>query len=321
MEPRLRAEIVAQLTGPGSINETDVRWNVHGTDLGHSFEHGGRTYFLFGDSYGPNKRVRRSNLLAWTDDEGDPTAGVRFAGMVTDRRGWARDILPRRLARLELTVIPTYGVSLGDRMLLHYMSVRRWGAPGRWTLNHAGLATSDDDGLTWRRERRARWHGDSGFGQAAFVRDGGFLHLFGIPAGRFGGVRLARVPEESELAPERYEHWMGARWERVPESQAAVIVSPPVGELSVRWNFRLGLWLMMYLDEGRRAIVLRTAPGLAGPWGDARVVATADEYPQLYAPYILPYPNDAAEVYFTMSLYGPYNVFLMRTDVTALRTR
>lgn len=319
MEPRLRAEIVAQLTGPGSINETDVRWNVYGTDLGHPFEHGRRTYFLFGDSYGPNKRVRRSNLLAWSEDR-DFTDGVRFAGMVTDRRGRARDILPRRLAHLELTVIPTYGVSLGGRMLLHYMSVRRWGEPGRWTLNHAGLATSDDDGLTWRREPRPRWPADSGFGQAAFVRDGGFLYLFGIPSGRFGGVRLARVPEESALDPGRYEHWTGARWECVPEPHAAVIVPPPVGELSVRWNTCLGLWLMMYLDEGRRAIVLRTAPGLAGPWGDPRVVATADEYPQLYAPYILPRPNDAPEVYFTMSLYGPYNVYLMRTDVTALRT-
>src|SRR5579864_3285402 len=28
---------VAQLTGPGSANATDIRWNVFGADLGHMF--------------------------------------------------------------------------------------------------------------------------------------------------------------------------------------------------------------------------------------------------------------------------------------------
>jgi len=47
-------------------------------------------------------------------------------------------------------------------------------------------------------------------------------------------------------------------------------------------------------------------------------VATAKDYPQLYAPYILPKWNDGPEIYFTMSLFGPYNVSLMQTSLTGV---
>jgi hypothetical protein len=73
---------------------------------------------------------------------------------------------------------------------------------------------------------------------------------------------------------------------------------------------------MMYLNEDKYAIVLRTADCLAGPWSDEWTVASGREYPQLYAPYILPRWNDGAEIYFTMSLFGPYNVSLMQTSLT-----
>jgi hypothetical protein len=68
---------------------------------------------------------------------------------------------------------------------------------------------------------------------------------------------------------------------------------------------------MMYLDEGRSAIVLRTAPRLTGPWGAEEVVTTAARYPQLYAPYMLPLQT-GSDVYFTMSQFGEYQVYLMK---------
>jgi hypothetical protein len=62
---------------------------------------------------------------------------------------------------------------------------------------------------------------------------------------------------------------------------------------------------------GRR---LRT-PTLTGPWSPETVVTTAQQYPQLYAPYITPLWNDGPDIYFNMSLYGPYAVYLMRTSL------
>ena len=315
----MTATLVAKLSGPDSINETDARFNVYGTDLGHTFEHRGRVCMVFGDTYGPHKTAPRSNALAWVE-YADPADGLRITDMATDARGHARELLPaRRVWGYETTVIPTYGVSLGGRMYLHYMSVRYWGRPGRWRLRHAGLASSMDDGETWVRERGVRWSGRSNFGQAAIVAFEGYAYFFGIPGGRWGGVRLARVPEDAVLDARAYRYWDGERWgERERERAARTLAPPPVGELSVRWNAYLGKWLMLSLNERRRAVVVRTADALTGPWGEERVVATAAEFPGLYAPYILPRPPHSSagpELFFTLSLWGPYNVYLMRTTL------
>ena len=49
------------------------------------------------------------------------------------------------------------------------------------------------------------------------------------------------------------------------------------------------------------------------PDQDESIVATADAYPALYAPYQLPKWNDGPDIYFTMSMFGPYEVYLMKT--------
>jgi hypothetical protein len=71
----------------------------------------------------------------------------------------------------------------------------------------------------------------------------------------------------------------------------------------------------MTLNEDRYSIVLRTADELTGPWSEERIVATGKEFPQLYAPYMLPKWNDGPDIYFTMSLFGPYQVYMMRTSL------
>ena len=73
---------------------------------------------------------------------------------------------------------------------------------------------------------------------------------------------------------------------------------------------------MMYLNEEKYAVVLRTADCLIGPWDEEWTVTTGAEYPQLYAPYLLPGWDVGPDLYFTMSLFGPYNVALMRTSLT-----
>lgn len=128
--PRLTAAVIAKLTGPESLNETGAWWNVYGTDLGHMFEHEDRLFLVFGDTYRDRKRAWRSNVMAWTEDD-NPRDGLSFDGMITAPSGHAQELLPsRKIWGWERTVIPTYGVSVGGRMFLHYMSVRYWGRPG-----------------------------------------------------------------------------------------------------------------------------------------------------------------------------------------------
>ena len=308
--------LVAYLTGPDGINDTPARFGVDGTDLGHTFIHQGALVMVFGDTFGPHEGDWRSNVAAVITDD-DPSDGLTFDRMIEDRPGHAKALLPQTaVPGDEVTVIPTYGVSLGGRMVLHYMAVKRWGTPGRWDLNHSGLAYSDDDGQTWIVDPAATWLADSNFGQIAIVETGGIIYLFGIPGGRFGGVQLARVAMDQILDMTSYEYWDGASWVPRDASAAATLLPAPVGELSVRWSTYLGRWVMMYLNEAKAAIVLRTAECLTGPWSDEVTVVPGAQYPQLYAPYLLPGENGGAEIYFTMSLFGPYQVTLMRTTLS-----
>lgn len=309
-----RATVIEQLTGRGSPNRTD-RWAVHGTDLGHMFRHDGQLRMVFGDTFAADETDWRSNTMAVLDDT-DPRDGLRIATMVTDRPGHAKELLgSRKVDGDEMTVIPTYGVSVRGRQYLHYMSVRSWNGPGVWDVRRSGMAYSDDGGRTWTKDPGVVWADGSGFAQVAMVRHGGSVYLFGIPEGRFGGVRLARVDERSLLDPGSYRYWDGAAWV-ADERAAARIVPGPVGELSVAYSGYLNRWVMTYLNEDRHAVVLRTSTALTGAWTDELGVAGSRRYPQLYAPYLVPGVETGRDLYFTMSRYDTYAVYLMRTSLT-----
>src|SRR3954468_22970557 len=79
---------VSQLTGLSSPNKTG-RFAVAGQDLGSMFEAGGRTWFVFGDTFsrltpgmtggGAGVGFSRSNTLAYTTDE-NPADGIKLDG-------------------------------------------------------------------------------------------------------------------------------------------------------------------------------------------------------------------------------------------------
>ena len=312
--------------GPGSINRTDLRWNVYGADLGHTLLHRNTLYMVFGDTFGGpaadpfNSQTHddwRSNTMAWIEKTANPLHGLSFGGMITDKPGHAKELLSSvKLSGNEITVIPTYGVSVEPRMFLHYMSVREWGTPGHWTLNYSGLAYSDDDGQSWTKDQQMTWPGESNFGQVAIVEQEGYLYFFGIPGGRYGSVQLARVEPRAILDKTAYHYWTGDSWRANDPGAAATIVPAPVGELSVRWNSYYKKWLMMYLNDPVARIVLRTADNLTGPWSAEQIIVTGQQFPQLYAPYITPLWNDGPDIFYTMSLYGPYCVYVMQTRIS-----
>lgn len=57
---------------------------------------------------------------------------------------------------------------------------------------------------------------------------------------------------------------------------------------------------MTYLDETRRAIVIRDAPELTGPWSDPLEVVSGSDYPALYGAYLHPWASDGEVIYFNM---------------------
>lgn len=309
-------QFVGWVSGPDSPSQTDVHYDVDGADLGSMFDLDGTLYIAFGDTFGCCRPAGggaggdhwRSNVIGYTTDD-DLSDGITLDGMITGADGKAIAVLNK--LRDDVTVIPTNGIGIDGRIYLHYMAVGHWGDAGKWTLNRSGWAYSDDRAASWSQPDDAVWNGDTQFGQAALLVDNGYLYVYGIHGGRFGGVALARVPTDQVLDMSAYGYWDGAAWSE-SRGDVAVIVAAPVGELSVGWNEYLGRWIMTYLDEFQRAIVIREAPELTGPWSDALELVSGDDYPSLYGAYLHPWASSGETIYFNMSQWGPYNVELMR---------
>jgi hypothetical protein len=324
---------VAVLTGAGSINATEARYQVKGTDLGIMWtDDRGQILAAFGDTFGigwagissgfANATMIdwRSNTLARSTDR-NPADGMAFTNFVTDRPGHAKELLPSlKKDGVEMTKIPTGGINISGRNYLAYMSVRSFTEPGHWITNHSGIAYSDDGGQNWQDTPSAHRPNtpalDEKFQMTAYARRDGFVYAYGTPNGRFGDAHVARVPEQRLLDYSAYEYWTGKDWQRGGSAIAAPIVTGPVGELSVRYDQTLRSWEMMYLNESRKEIVVRLAPQPSGPWGAPMAVATSREYPNLYGGFLNP-DSKGRELYFTMTQYDRYNVSMMHATLPA----
>jgi hypothetical protein len=328
---------IAQLTGPDAMNDTETA-AVAGTDLGSMANVGDKTFFFFGDTFGDRDPdsiggqggIWRSNVSAWTTDD-DPTDGISFDGWApADDIGWAEALVEGdhdpNDGEGEVTKIPTHGFAVGETLYISYMSVSFWGEPGAWDANFASLAKSTDEGETWTALDGPRWPGDSNFIQVApahVVEDGTeYLYFWGIPSGRFGSVQLMRVPATEEAVEDQsaYEYFAGADAAGEPTwdadmAAAETVVEGTIGELSVMWSTHLDRWIMTYSDGGNAFIREGVTPW--GPWADPIELISSAEYPGLYSPYMNPryVSDDGRTIYFTLSLWDPYNVFWFSTDL------
>jgi len=326
-----QARRVAVLTGAGSINDTEARYQVKGTDLGIMWtDERGQILAAFGDTFGagwaghgsevadPAAVDWRSNTLARSSDR-NPVDGIVFNDFVIDRARHAKELLPSlKRDDVEISKLPTGGVSVGGRNYLAYMSVRHFTRPGQWITNYGGIAYSDDGGQTWVEAPSACRPNTPGFDEKfqmiAYARRDGFVYAFGTPNGRFGAAHVARVPEQQLLDTSAYEYWTGSDWQRGSSVIAAPILPGPVGELSVRYDQSLNSWQMMTMDEKRGAIVVRLARQPTGPWGAPITVATSGQYPHLYGGFLHP-DSKGADIYFTMTQYDHYNVSMMHATL------
>ncbi|MFL6145935.1 MAG: DUF4185 domain-containing protein [Pseudonocardiaceae bacterium] len=331
--PQNQARRVAVIAGAQSINDTEARDEIKGTDLGIMWtDERGQILAAFGDTFGagwtgpgsqagdPAATDWRSNTLARSNDR-NPADGMVLTDFVTDHPGHAKELIPSlKRDGVEITTIPTGGINVGGRNYLAYMSVRHFGQPGQWTTNYSGIAYSDDDGQTWADAPSARQPNtpnfDDKFQMNAYARRDGFVYAFGTPNGHFGDAHLARVPEQRLLDKSAYEYWTGKTWQHGVSAIAAPIVTGPVGDLSVRHDQTLNRWEMMYLDESLGAIVVRLAPMPTGPWGAPISVATSSQYPSLYGGFLNP-DSKGSDLYFTMSQYDHYNVSMMHATLPA----
>ncbi|BBJ27498.1 DUF4185 domain-containing protein [Athalassotoga saccharophila] len=228
----------------------------------------------------------------------------------------------------EITVIPTGGIYNNNNLYVYYMSVSQWGAPGYWDCNYSGLAVSKDEGNHFEKLPNVTWNGTSNFVQIypVFANEdpdyisSNEIYLFSIPSGRWGNVYLMKVKSDQIEDKSKYQYFSGLQndypiWS-YNESDSKSVADGPAGELSIMFDKYLKKWIMTYLDPQTTNIVIRFANDPWGPWSKSKTLVSSYDYPGLYGAFMNPlYTLENGKIiYFTMSMWGPYSVFLMKTD-------
>nr|WP_068891377.1 DUF4185 domain-containing protein [Pedobacter panaciterrae] len=324
-------ERVARVTGKSisgetfpNPNRTDELYDVGGTDLGIAWKMGnGKTGFFFGDSYGKDFKVVneggpgkagnwRSNVLGISSDK-NLADGLTFDNMVSHQIVPSPHITDGTGSH---TTIPTAAIHAAGSDYVHYMDVRKWGNAGSWTTNYSGMYKSLDNGQNWTKCNEIYFDALSNFSQVTYAKKDGYVYMIGTVPGRWGSAHLARFREQNILKQDTYEYWNNSRgWIRNEEKSADAIIDAPLGELSLAYNNKFKRWIITYLNEKKAEIVLRDAEKITGPWSSEKTLVKAAEYPGLYGAFMHPNNENSDEFYFLMSMWKPYNVFLMKAKL------
>jgi Domain of unknown function (DUF4185) len=278
---QLLGEEDKQLHRP-TLSQTVTRYGIEGTDLGNSFEHGGRVYFLFGDTVG---RLRRALDTIATTDAVSPESGVRLDFLQSG--GDYLTIQPPGIS-MGAFEVPVAGISLGGQI---YVAV---------STNHTEDRSTDRSVLT-KFTPPANFQPLRTISQLPaghFVKfslhnepgtimglppGGPFILVWGTGAYRKSDAYLSIVPAtqfESGNGTRYFAGWdaRGApAWSAKESDAAAIVQNGTMGDLSVTWCKDLSLWLMTYdsRDPAPRGILFAYSRTPWGPWSEPQIIFNA----------------------------------------------
>jgi hypothetical protein len=333
--------------GTPTTSRTLSRFGLWGTDLGASFEHEGRTFFLFGDSIDDGTPHPMCGDSIASSVDLDPTDGLELDFVVDGNGKYVSPEVPD--TRLACYEVPLDGISANGAMYVWFSTD---------TMSRSVLARSDDNGRTF-----ARVHDLSSghFVNVSVVREGNVLYLFGSGTYRASEVFLARVPIDAIEDRDAYRFYAGPNrpadepsdgcsdsW--VADEAAAVPLFGPacVGELSAHHDAALDAWVVLYNCDQPRGVQARIARGPTGPWSEQVTVFDPwtnggychfmhasyewghcdevqdpnrdNEWGGEYGPYLIErfsrsVGEHAASLVFVLSTWNPYNTMLMQTEL------
>jgi Domain of unknown function (DUF4185) len=278
---QLLGEEDKQLHRP-TLSQTATRYGIEGTDLGNSFEHGGRVYFLFGDTVG---RLRRALDTIATTDADDPESGVRLDFLKS-----GSDYLTIQPPGISMGAfeVPVAGISLAGQI---YVVV---------STNHSEDRSTDRSVLTkftppanFQPLRTISQLPEGHFvkmslhmqpGTIAGLPPGGpFLYVWGTGAYRKSDAYLSIVPAAQWESGKGTVYFAGLGaggapiWSEKESDAKAIVQNGTMGDLSVTWCKDLGLWLMTYdsRDPSPRGILFSYSRAPWGPWSEPQMIFNA----------------------------------------------
>jgi hypothetical protein len=257
---------------------TWTRYGIQGTDLGNSFDHNGRVYFLFGDTVG---RLDHALDTIATTDATDPEQGVRLDFLMA-----GRDYLTIQPPGISMGPfeVPVAGISFGSQM---YVAVSTDHAQDRSTdrsvLTRFTLPATFQPLRTISQLPAGRFVKMSLHTQpgpiAGMPSGGPFVLVWGTGVYRQSDAYLSIVPVAQFETGNGTMYFMGTDAAGAPswsanESEAkAIVQNGTMGDLSVTWCKDLGLWLMTYDRRApTRGIAFSYSRTPWGPWSEPQIL-------------------------------------------------
>jgi hypothetical protein len=275
---QLLGEEDKQLHQP-TLSQTFTRYGIQGTDLGNSFEYGGRVYFLFGDTVG---RLDHALDTIATTDAGNPEPAVRLDFLQSGNNYLT--IQPPGIS-MGAFEVPVAGITLGSQA---YVTV---------STNHNADGTTDRSVLTkftlpasFQPLRTISQLPDGHFVKMSLHIEPGTIT--GLPAGgpfilvwgtgpyRKSDAYLSIVPAAQFESGKGTQYFAGLDASSAPiwsdkESDAkAIVENGTMGDLSVTWCKDLGLWLMTYDSRAPApaGILFSYSKTPWGPWSEPQII-------------------------------------------------
>jgi hypothetical protein len=342
---------ICQLTGDfdraaniPTLSQTGKRLGIDATDLGSSFEHKGKLFFLFGDTWG---RPGARDVLAWTESN-DPAKIVLHCYLAKDEKWLPLTVPGIKQGAFE---IPSGGISVAGAMYV----VCTTDHTEKKTMGRSVMAISHDDGRTFKLLYDLS---QTKFINVSFWLAGDWLYIFGSGDYRKSSVCLARIRAAAIGDRSKLEYFGGfgpdgvARW--LPREAEAVPLfqQPQVGEFSVSFLKPVKRYVMLYNASEPRGITMRSSETPWGPWSKGTVIFEpgrdkgyghfmhislkanpmgdhlsdpnrGNEFGGEYGPYIMSrYTHEIdglCRIHYTMSTWNPYQVMVMQSDLRLLR--
>lgn len=267
-----------------------------GRDVGFSAILQGRSVWVFGDTFLPDKAhdgLRwRSSTWSWTEDLASED-GIGDFRHALDADGMALQLLQHTPAEAAFNLAhadhedchakqqcgsrrtPWPGAMVTDdagRKSIVYYANMETGPGGQWDFRSVSgsVATWNDPDAPARRVEPPLFGDEEPDWGSAAVRVGEKVFVY---ACEFDGTRkpclVAHVPFEAATERRRYRFWAGdGVWSR--DWREAVPVFDGGSLFSVHYNAYLGKYLAVYLPGIDSVFRLRTADAPEGPWSEPR---------------------------------------------------
>jgi len=356
-------------TGKETPNKTGKRFGIYGTDLGVSFIHNGRLYFLFGDT---NRRDSETGLPA------SAFPGEDFNEELTDLDAIAYTTSDRAYNGITLTFNSDYphvddivqltgehpieGISLNEDMFVFFTTDLQ---PDGLVPTRTVLAKSNDDGIYFGKSFYTLSTSkfihvsceviDNENINGLPTNSGKGLLIWGSSVHRKSDIFLAHMPLNEITNKSSIRYFAGFAspdskkplWKINEEEAKPLFKAECIGELSIRWNYYLNKWIMLYNCNhcNTKGIVIRLADNPWGDWSSPKIIFDPkdgygkfihspgkdniydkgrnrhSDWGAVYGPYqITPYTTGIksryTKIYFTLSTWNPYQVIQMSAIIT-----